>query len=586
MATKVKKKKAKKLPKNDFLKMTHFIKFPWFLIILASISAVVGSVVTGKVPDVTSTLFDGNFEVSKLWSVLGTLLLSVAISLIAYTFRVYAESKSTLITRNRIWERIMNSKTSYFEFTDPTSTLNFVTVDAQTVGAGMTELFIYIPQMATLLIVAIAQVFSYSTKFIPAILLMLPMHVVYFFIMAKWQTRVSKEIEIETGLLTAYLAERIKNLPLIKAFCTQPVESVNGKIAAEKLYKLNIQYYELTVVNAVYQVMTPIVGTVIAVIYGGSLLKAGEITVPNFVALITYMASINSVIMVVAIVYVFVKAFHGTTYRLARLFESEPEEIDEKVGETNVQNGDIAFKDITFGYGKKENVIENVSFSVPQGKITALVGPSGSGKTTLIKLLERLYAPKSGEITIGGRNIDEYNVQSFRRKIAYVIQDAGIFSGKIRESFCYGVERVVSDEELRNVAEKVGLLEYIDSLPNGFDTELAYWGSSLSGGQRQRIVIARALLRTDSDVFIFDEPTSALDPETANDITKLIFEDFENKTIIIISHELRFIAKSDNIVVIKKGELLGEGEHEKLMATCDVYCDLVEEQSYKEVFGK
>lgn len=586
MKTKAEKKKNKRLPKNDFLKMASFVRFPWFWIIFASALAVVGSVVTGKVPDVTSALFDGSFELSKLWSVLGTLLLSVAVCLVAYFFRVYAESKSTLITRSRIWERIMNSKTAYFEFTDPSSLLNFITVDTQTVGAGMTQLFIYIPQMASLLLVAVIQVFSYSTKFIPAILMMLPMHVIYFFIMAKWQTRVMKGIEIETGLLTAYLAERIRNLPLIKAFCAQPTESVNGKITSEKLYKLNVEYYMLNVVNTVYMSLSPVVETIIAVVYGGTLLKAGEITVPNFVALITYMASINSVIMVVSIVYVFVKAFHGTTFRLARLFESEQEEIDENKGETNIKNGDVIFNNVCFGYGKNENVLNDVSFIVPQGKITALVGASGSGKTTLIKLLERLYPVSGGEITIDGRNINEYNVQSYRRKLAYVIQDAGIFSGKIRESFCYGVEREVSDEELRTVAAKVGLLEYIESLPNGFDTELASWDASLSGGQRQRIVIAMALLRIDSDIFIFDEPTSALDPETANDISKLIFEGFSDKTVLIISHELRFIAKSDNIVVIDKGELLGEGTHETLMENCKVYRDLVEEQSYKEVFGK
>ena len=229
-------------------------------------------------------------------------------------------------------------------------------------------------------------------------------------------------------------------------------------------------------------------------------------------------------------------------------------------------------------------MLNDVSFVIPKGKVTAIVGPSGSGKTTLIKLLERLYSPTEGRLTIGNMDVEELNIDSWRKKLSYVVQDAGIFSGTLRQALCYSVEREISEEELIQAVKKVDLYDYIKELPEGFDTPLANWGSSLSGGQRQRIAIARAILRS-SDILIFDEPTSALDPGTANAISRIIFEGFQGKTVIIISHELHYIAKADHIVVVNEGRMAGSGSHDELMKGCKVYHDLVQEQSYKEVFS-
>ena len=176
-------------------------------------------------------------------------------------------------------------------------------------------------------------------------------------------------------------------------------------------------------------------------------------------------------------------------------------------------------------------------------------------------------------------------IGAFRRKAVY--KNDFFFVCKhirFRQALCYSVEREISEEELIQAVKKVDLYDYIKELPEGFDAPLANWGSSLSGGQRQRIAIARAILRS-SDILIFDEPTSALDPGTANAISRIIFEGFQGKTVIIISHELHYIAKADHIVVVNEGRMAGSGSHDELMKGCKVYHDLVQEQSYKEVFN-
>ena len=351
--------------------------------------------------------------------------------------------------------------------------------------------------------------------------------------------------------------------------------------AASRKYNVNIG-----TINAAYQTLSPVASTVISVLWGAYLLRTGETDISSFLAFSMYIVSINMTFLVVATVWVFMKDFAGRANRVARLLEAPTETAGKKnKGIVDVPTGDIQIRNLTFRYPSIEKpVIDNIGFTIPQGKMTAIVGPSGSGKTTFIKLLERLYAPTEGTITIGGTDIQTLNLESWRRSLSYVVQDAGVFSGTLRQALCYSVDREVTEEELTQVTKTVGLYEYIQTLPDGLDTQLANWGTSLSGGQRQRIAIARAMLR-DSDVYIFDEPTSALDPETATAIARIIAEGFTGKTVIVISQELNFISQAENIVVLDQGKLAGEGCHSELMAACPVYSDLVQEQSYREVFS-
>lgn len=327
------------------------------------------------------------------------------------------------------------------------------------------------------------------------------------------------------------------------------------------------------------------IGTVVTVLWGSFLLRRGEIDVPAFLGFNMYVGLVNVAMVLISIVWTFIKDFQGRAYRLARLIEAPREEFDKDKSATEIPDGDIEIRGVSFTYPNQENsVLTDISFTAPRGKVTAIVGPSGSGKTTLVKLLERLYLPTSGVITIGDVDINSLNLKAWRGKLAYVVQDAGIFGGTLREAICYGSNGDVPEERLMQIVEQVGLVDFVKSLPKKLDTVLGSWGGTISGGQRQRIVIARALLQN-ADILIFDEPTSALDPETANVISEMILEKFRDKTVIVISHELNYIAAADNIVVINNGKIEANGEHPFLMTNCGVYRELVEEQSYREVFG-
>lgn len=580
------KKPKKQKRRNDFFFVCKHVKFSWGLIIFAVIVGSLQSVISATVPDATANLFDGDFSPDKLWGVFQTLGITLILGLITYVARMYAEAKSVLAARTSVWKRMVNAGMTYYDENDPASRLSMITSDAQYLGNGLVQLFVFVPTLVVLMIACFVQLAAYSSKLLAILWFLIPMHVIYLIFVGRWQLKLGKESAKQIGDLTGYLSERIRNLPMIKTFAMERKEEENGEVAIGKLFRVSKEYnVYLAAVNNSYQTLSVVVSSVAATLWGCYLLKTGQTDLTSFLAFSMYVSSINGTFMILAIVWGFVKDFQGRAHRLARMIEAPQEAMTtKKKANVEIPQGDITADGVGFTYGSGEkSVFSNVGFTIPMGKTTAIVGPSGSGKSTFIKLLERLYEPSEGSIRIGGTDIQSIDLQTWRRHISYVVQDAGVFSGTIRQALCYSIDRSVSDEELFEVCRKVGLEEHIRSLPEGLDTQLSGWGGSVSGGQRQRIAIARAMLR-DAEIFVFDEPTSALDPETANAISKIIFEGFAGKTIIVISHELGYIAQSDHIVVLHDGKVEGEGVHSVLMDSCPVYRDLVEEQSYQEVF--
>jgi ATP-binding cassette subfamily B protein AbcA/BmrA len=470
-----KEKKTKKRNRNDFFFVCKHIKFSWGLIIFSLIVGSIQSVVVSSVPDATASLFDGDFSPSKLWGVAQTLLITLVLGLVSYVVRVFAESKSVLAARTSIWEKMIDAKMEYYDENDPASRLSMVTVDAQTFGAGLVQLFVFIPTMVVLLIASLLQLLAYNPKLLMVLWVLIPMHIIYFISLGKYQQKLGKNYAAQIGDLTGYLSERIRNLPMIKSFAAEKVEDINGIEAAGKLYAASRKYnVNIGTINAAYQTLSPVASTVISVLWGAYLLRTGETDISSFLAFSMYIVSINMTFLVVATVWVFMKDFAGRANRVARLLEAPTETAGKKnKGIVDVPTGDIQIRNLTFRYPSIEKpVIDNIGFTIPQGKMTAIVGPSGSGKTTFIKLLERLYAPTEGTITIGGTDIQTLNLESWRRSLSYVVQDAGVFSGTLRQALCYSVDREVTEEELTQVTKTVGLYEYIQTLPDGLDSRI------------------------------------------------------------------------------------------------------------------
>lgn len=249
--------------------------------------------------------------------------------------------------------------------------------------------------------------------------------------------------------------------------------------------------------------------------------------------------------------------------RISEIYEVEKEQTSEDKIKIESINSDIEFKNITFRYGNRTPVLKDVSIKIPKGKKVALVGASGSGKTTLSKLLLKYYTPEDGKIKIGDYDIEELDLYSLRRSIAYVPQNIELFSGTIKENILLGSFNT-TQKELRHACENAGCSDFINRLPGKYNTFLDEAGGGLSGGERQRLAFARALVKK-SNFLILDEATSNLDFISESKIYNTLFVKDKNTTMMIIAHRLSTIRSCDIIYVLDKGKVVEVGDHETLL---------------------
>jgi subfamily B ATP-binding cassette protein MsbA len=262
------------------------------------------------------------------------------------------------------------------------------------------------------------------------------------------------------------------------------------------------------------------------------------------------------------------------------LFNIMDEEKERDTGEREVDRvrGDLEFSDVSFNYpGTNERVLDRVSFKVPAGSVTALVGHSGSGKTTLAGLLPRFYNYELGHILLDGHELAEYRLEDLRRQIALVSQDVVLFNDTVAGNIAYGGLADAPREAIVEAARSAHALEFIERLPEGFETMVGENGTRLSGGQRQRVAIARALLK-DAPILILDEATSALDSESERAIQEALAEVMKHRTTLVIAHRLSTIENADQVVVLDSGRVIESGTHHELLEKDGAYARLYQTQ--------
>ena len=244
-----------------------------------------------------------------------------------------------------------------------------------------------------------------------------------------------------------------------------------------------------------------------------------------------------------------------------------------------IKNHNIVFKNVSFSYDDRP-ILKNVSAEIKENTMTAIVGPSGSGKTTFCNLIARFWDVNSGEILIGGKNIKDYKIENLMNSISMVFQDVYLFKDTIENNIKFGKQNA-SHEEVVQAAKKARCHEFIEALPEGYNTIIGEGGASLSGGEKQRISIARAMLK-DADIIIFDEATANIDPENEDKLKEAIESLTKNKTVIMIAHRLKTIRNADQILVLKDGEIVERGNHEELIKNNGLYSDLINAKSKAE----
>ena len=311
--------------------------------------------------------------------------------------------------------------------------------------------------------------------------------------------------------------------------------------------------------------------------YGGIRVADGSMSTGSLIAFLLYLVQITFPITSFAMFFTQLQKAKGATERIIDILDLDEEPFAGR--ELDISNKALHFQNVSFQYNDEEKVIEDMSFTVPPGKMIAFCGPSGGGKTTVFGLIEQYYEPTSGNISIGDIPITDLAKSSWRTQLGYVSQDSPMMAGTIRDNLTYGLENpeTITDDELWEVAKMAYADQFIKEFPEQLDTEVGERGVKLSGGQRQRIAIARAFLRNPK-ILMMDEATASLDSQSEAIVQQALSRLMEGRTTLVIAHRLSTIVDADKIIFIEKGRITGTGTHQELIASHDLYREFAEQQ--------
>lgn len=510
-----------------------------------------------------------------------------------YSASIVSQGTGTSI-RNALFEKISTFSNKELDKYGTASLTNRITNDVNQVQLAVAMLIRLVIRAPFLCIGGLVMAALIDVHLFTIMMIVLPIFIFILLLIMKKSIPLYSKVQQKLDTISLVLRENLSGVRVIRAFAREEYEknrfsSHNDEygINAMKVGKISGLLNPLTNL-----IMNFAIGAILW--FGGIRVDIGRMTTGQVIAFIGYVGQILAALIVISnLVVIFTKAF-ASAHRIIEVFETEPSiqnpKLDSKLKESNYEKEDIynealgknseyavEFIDVSMNYDiESEAAIEHINFQVKSGETIGIIGGTGSGKSSIINLIPRFYDVSKGSIKIYGKDVKEYDIASLRAMIGVVPQKAVLFTGTISENICWGKENA-SSEEIKRATNTAMASEFIEKLPDGYDTKISRGGVNLSGGQRQRLTIARALVRKPL-ILLLDDSFSALDFVTDAKVRKGIKEFTTNMTTFIVSQRASTIRNADQIIVLGDGEIVGIGKHEKLMNECDVYQEICKSQ--------
>ena len=538
------------------------------------------------IPVLMGKIVDNGVMAGNVSFIMRTGAVMICVALLGLTFGImggfFAARAGAGLARNLRKAMHDNIQTFSFANIDHFSTSSLVT-RLTTDVTNIQNAYMMILRMAmrapSTMIVAMIMSFIISPRLASIYFIAVLFLALFMVFMMRTTTRYFKQVFERYDALNESVQENVSAIRVVKAYVREDYENSKFRKAAENIYEMFIRA-EMRVVS-ISPVMMGVVYSCILLIswFGANMIVSDTLTTGNLMSLLTYCMNILMSLMMLSMVFIMVTMSEASARRISEV-------INEKSSLTNPENpimevpdGSIRFEDVDFSYrpGSAEPVLKDIDLDIHSGESIGIIGGTGSAKSSLVNLVSRLYDVTQGRILVGGHDVRDYDMDVLRRQVAVVLQKNVLFSGTIYDNLRWGDENA-SDEDCRHACKLACADEFIEKMPEGYNTVIEQGGTNVSGGQKQRLCIARALLRKPR-ILILDASTSAVDTATDAKIRRAFREEIPDTTRLIIAQRISSVQECDRIIVMDNGRVSGFGTHEELLRSNQIYREVYESQT-------
>lgn len=549
--------------------------------ILAPVYVSLEVVMEMAIPLMMASIIDRGVEKGSLSHVYTIGAIMIGLALLSLLFGIlsgkHAAKASTGFARNLRKSMYYNIQEFSFSNIDKYSTAGLVTrltTDITNVQNAYQMIVRMCARAPIMLISAMIMAFSINAKLSLVFIVALVFLGIALYFITKNAHSTFAQVFKKYDSLNASVQENVSAIRVVKAYVREDHEIEKFQMASNNLYSLFVKAEKIIILNGPIMQFSMYTCTLAISWFGAKMIVGGDLTTGQLMSLFTYVITILMSLMMISMVFVMLTMSRASAERIVEVINEKSDLTNgEKLIKT-VKDGSIEFKNVNFSYqeGSKNFVLKDINLSMKSGETIGIIGGTGSAKSSLVQLIPRLYDVIDGEVTVGGINVKDYDIESLRSEVAMVLQKNVLFSGTVKDNIRWG-KNDATDSEIEYACQLAQGDEFIENLPQGYDTYIEQGGTNVSGGQKQRLCIARALIKKPK-ILILDDSTSAVDTKTDALIRKSFKESIPDTTKIIIAQRISSIQEADKIIVLDEGKVESIGNHEELLEKSFIYRDV------------